>query len=108
MLHTKFRFIWPSGFRGEVFFKEIDQPETRIAYGGHVSLRIWMSNHYRGPSMDAPYQVTAHLAKRFQRRRLKCEKLTDDERRTIIYGTNVNKSVYFFNISIFLCNRKPQ
>ena len=28
---TKFRFIWPSGFRGE-FFLKIDQPETRIAY----------------------------------------------------------------------------
>jgi hypothetical protein len=81
MLHTKFRFIWPSGFR-EVFFLEIDQPETRIAYDGHVCLRIGMSNHYRGPSMDAPYQVTAHLAKRFQRRRLKCEKLTEHGRRT--------------------------
>ena len=37
-----------------------------------------MSNVYRGPSIDASYQVSVHLAKRFQRRRLKCEKLTDD------------------------------
>ena len=37
-----------------------------------------MSNRYRGPSIDAPYQVSVHLAERFQRRRLKCEKLTDD------------------------------
>ena len=29
-----------------------------------------MSNLYRGPSKDAPYQVSIHLAKRFQRRRL--------------------------------------
>jgi hypothetical protein len=31
--------------------------------------------------MDASYQVSLHLAKGFQRRRLKCEKLTDDRRR---------------------------
>ena len=37
-----------------------------------------MSNFYRGPSMDTSYQVSVHLAKGFQRRRLKCEKLTDD------------------------------
>jgi hypothetical protein len=30
------------------------------------------------PSIDAFYQVSLHLAERFQRRRLKCEKLTDD------------------------------
>jgi hypothetical protein len=28
-----------------------------------------MSNLYRGPSIDASYQVSVHLAKRFQRRR---------------------------------------
>jgi hypothetical protein len=51
MLPTKFRFIWPSGFRGtdiciqkrvifllteEKIFLEINQSETRIACGGHV------------------------------------------------------------------------
>ena len=36
MLPTKFRFIWPSGFRGNDFI-EIDQSETGIAYGGHVT-----------------------------------------------------------------------
>jgi hypothetical protein len=39
-----------------------------------------MSKLYRGPSIDASYQVSVHLAKGFQRRRLKCEKLTDDGR----------------------------
>jgi hypothetical protein len=29
-----------------------------------------MSNLYRGPPIDASYQVSVHLAKRFQRRRL--------------------------------------
>ena len=36
-----------------------------------------MSNMQRGPSIDASYQVSLHLAERFQRGRLKCEKLTD-------------------------------
>ena len=36
-----------------------------------------MSNLYGGPSIDASYQVSVHLAEGFQRRRLKCEKLTD-------------------------------
>jgi hypothetical protein len=39
MLPTKFRFIWQSGFRGEDFL-EINQSETRIAFGGHVCQQI--------------------------------------------------------------------
>ena len=39
-----------------------------------------MSSLYRGPSIDAFYQVSVHLAEGFQRGRLKCEKLTDDGR----------------------------
>jgi hypothetical protein len=42
-----------------------------------------MSNLYRGPSIDASYQVSVHLAEGFQRRRLKCEKLTDDGRQVM-------------------------
>ena len=45
-----------------------------------------MSNIYRGPSIDASYQVAVHFAEGFQRRRLKYEKLTDDGRRTPIDG----------------------
>ena len=41
-----------------------------------------ISNHYRGSSIDASYQVSVHLTEGFQRRRLTCEKLTDDRRRT--------------------------
>jgi hypothetical protein len=37
-----------------------------------------MSILYKGPSIDASYHVSVHLAEGFQRRRLKCEKLTDD------------------------------
>ena len=41
-----------------------------------------MRKLYKGPYIDASYQVQFHLAQWFQRRRLKCEKLTDDGRRT--------------------------
>jgi hypothetical protein len=37
-----------------------------------------MSKLYRGPAIDAFYQVSVHLTKGFHQRRLKCEKLTDD------------------------------
>jgi hypothetical protein len=42
-----------------------------------------MSNLYRGPSIDASYEISDQLALRFQRRRLKCEKLTDDGRKVM-------------------------
>jgi hypothetical protein len=42
-----------------------------------------MSNLYRGPSIDASYQVSDQLALWFQRRRLKCERLTDDGRQVM-------------------------
>ena len=47
-----------------------------------------ISNLYRGPSIDASYQVSVHMAEGFQRR-LKCEKLTDDRRRTTDDGRQV-------------------
>ena len=41
-----------------------------------------INNLYRGSSIDDSYQVSVQLAEGFQRRILKCEKLTDDRRRT--------------------------
>jgi hypothetical protein len=74
MLPTKFRFIWLGSFRGEDFL-DIDQSETRIACGSHVPCllidRDEMSNRHRGHSIDASYQVSVNLAKRFHRRRFK-------------------------------------
>jgi hypothetical protein len=69
-------------------FVEIDQSETRIACGGHVCKWNWnkMSTLYRGPSIDASYQVSDHLAKRFQRRRI--FKISQSETR-IAYGGHV-------------------
>ena len=135
MLPTKFRFIWPNGFRGEEFKKSTNQKqESPVAakffnesrrneqslqrtfhrcflpsfgsFGQAVSEEkiflnrpirnkncLWqpcllmdrdeMSKLYRGPSIDASYQVSVHLAQGFQRRRLKYEKLTDDGRQVM-------------------------
>ena len=47
-----------------------------------LSDRDKMCNLYRGPSIDASYQVSVHLAKAFQRRRLKCENLTTTRQTT--------------------------
>ena len=133
MLPTKFKFIWQSGFRGEDFQKSTNQkqelpvvsmfdnesgqnvqsyrgPSIDASYQVSVYLTKWiqrrrffrnrlirnknclwrpylltnrdeMSNLYRGPSIDASYLVSVHMAEGFQRRRLKYEKLTNDRRR---------------------------
>jgi hypothetical protein len=49
----------------------------------NLNIDIEISNLYRGPSIDASYQVSVHLAEGFQRRRFKCEKLTDDRRQVM-------------------------
>jgi hypothetical protein len=45
-----------------------------------------MSNLYMGPSINASYQVSVHLAEQIQRRTLKCEKLTNNGRQLIAKG----------------------
>ena len=49
----------------------MSQSETRIVHGGHVFLsdRDEMRKLYKGPSMEAPYQILINLAKQFQRKR---------------------------------------
>jgi hypothetical protein len=37
MLPTKFRFIWPSGFRGEEFFKSANQKQELAMAGMFVN-----------------------------------------------------------------------
>ena len=69
MLPTKFRFIWPSGFRGKMFF--INWPirnKNCLWWPCLLTDRDEMSNLDRWPSIDAYYQVSVHLAIRFQRR----------------------------------------
>ena len=48
-----------------------------------ITDRDEMSNLYRGHAIDASYYVSVHLAEGFQRRRLKCEKLTEDGRQVM-------------------------
>jgi hypothetical protein len=45
----------------------------------HGTLIINISYSFKGPSIDASYQVSVHLAEGFQRGKLKCEKLTNDK-----------------------------
>jgi hypothetical protein len=55
-------------FRGKRFL-EIDQSETKIACGAmFVNESGQMTIMYREPSIDAFYQISVHLGKRFQRR----------------------------------------
>ena len=84
MLPTKFRFIWPSVFRGEEFF--LYRPirnKNGLWWPCFLMDQDQISNLYKGPFIDASYQVSVHLAQGFQRRRLKCEKLTDDGRQVM-------------------------
>jgi hypothetical protein len=70
MFPTKLRFIWPSGFRGEDFFR--NQPiRNKNCLWWPCMLTDWdeMSNLNRSPAIDASNQVSVHWAKQFQRRR---------------------------------------
>ena len=69
MLPTKFRFIWPSGFRGEDLKKLANQKQELPMVAMFVNRSELNEKFYRGPSKDASYQISIHLAKRFQRRR---------------------------------------
>ena len=68
MLPTKFRFIWPNGFREEFKKSANQKQESSVAvmfvYGSGRNEQF-----YRGSPIDDTYQVSVHLAKRFQRRR---------------------------------------
>jgi hypothetical protein len=56
----------------------MEGPLYRLLISSHK-----IKNLYKGPSIDASYQVSVHLAEGFQRRILKCEKLTDDRRQVM-------------------------
>ena len=75
MLPTKFRFMWPSGFRGE-YSLEIDKSEQFLLLPMAAMLvnGLGRNEHlYRGPSIDDSCQVLVHLIKRFQRRFLEID-----------------------------------
>jgi hypothetical protein len=59
MLPTKFRFIWPSGFVGEDFLKSANQKQELPVAAMFVNGSGWNEQSlYRGPSIDASYQVS--------------------------------------------------
>ena len=84
MFPTMFRCICPSAYSGEDFL-EIDQSRHKnyLWWSWLLTDQNEMSIIYRGSSIHAAYQVSVHLATQFQRRRLKCEKLMDDERQVM-------------------------
>jgi hypothetical protein len=65
-----------------------------------------MNNLYRGPSIDASYQNLVHLAKWFQRRRLKCEKLMDDELKNVKNTTCIKKHALYVKQLFIMCSVK--
>jgi hypothetical protein len=69
MLPTKFRFIWPNGFSREESKKSVNQKQESSVAAMFVNGSGWNELFYRGPSIDASYQVSVQLDKRFQRRR---------------------------------------
>ena len=73
---TAHRCFLPSfGSFGQVVSEEKNLKNQPIRNKSHLwwpcllTDRDEMGNLYRGPSIDASYQVSVHLAKRFQRRR---------------------------------------
>ena len=71
MLPTKFRSTLQSGFRGEDFFRNHPiRNKNCLWWPCLLTDQDEISNLYRGPSNDDSYQVSIHLAKRFQRRRI--------------------------------------
>jgi hypothetical protein len=67
---TKFRFIRQSSFRGEHFFRnQTIRNKNCLWQPCLLTDRDEMSNRNRWLSIDASYQVSVHLARRFQRRR---------------------------------------
>jgi hypothetical protein len=70
MFPTKFRFIWPSGFRGEDFFRNRPFRNKNCLWRPCLLTdRDKMSKLNRGSFNDASFQVSLHLAKRLQMRR---------------------------------------
>jgi hypothetical protein len=78
-----------------------------------------MSNLYRGPSKDAPYQVSIHLIMQFQRRRFfrnqqirnknglwrPCLLTDQDEIRNLYRGPAIDAS---YQVSVHLAKRLPR
>jgi hypothetical protein len=85
VLPTKFRFIWRSSFKEEYIQKQELPVVAMFDNGSELN-----EQSYRGPSIDASYQVSVHLAKRFQRRRF--FKLANQKQELPVVAMFVNRS----------------
>ena len=72
MLPTKSRFIWSSGFRGGDFKKSANQKQELPMVAMSVD-----GSRQNEQTLERTFH-RCFLPEGFQRRRLKCEKLTDD------------------------------
>jgi hypothetical protein len=63
------KHLWKVLYRDCSFRLSTNQKQELPVAAMFVMDRDKMSNLYREPSIDASYQVSVHLAKRFQRRR---------------------------------------
>ena len=70
MLPTKFRYIRPNSFRGEEFLKSANQKQESPVVAMFVNGSGRNEQSFRGPSIDGSYQVSDHLAKQSQKRRI--------------------------------------
>ena len=68
MLPTKFRFISPSGFRGKDFQKSTNQKQELPVAAMFVNESERNEQSLQRTFQGCSYQVSIHLAKRFQRR----------------------------------------
>ena len=69
MLSTVFRFFGQTVSEEKNFKNQPIRNKNRLWRPCFLMDRDEMSNIYRGPPIDDTYQVSVHLAKRFQRRR---------------------------------------
>ena len=66
MLPTKFRLIWPSGFREDFFINRPIRNKNCLWCPCLLTDQDEMCNLYRGPSINASYKVSVHLFKGFR------------------------------------------
>ena len=67
MLPTKFRYIWPNGFRGEESKKSANQKQESPVVAMFVNgSGCNEQSLYRGPSIDASYPVSDHYPSGFR------------------------------------------
>jgi len=68
-ISSSFQISFGYSVSEEKIFLEITRKKNCLGLSCLLTDRDEMSSLYRGPSIDASYQVSVHLAKRFQRRR---------------------------------------